>query len=70
MAASPTETIRALLETVLEELDDPDSQFRLRTALQLLTVIEEQSETARDALAEADLDPPVRDRLEELSYLD
>lgn len=44
--------------------------FKLRSALQLLTVIEAQQADIRAVLAEADLPTEVRENLSELGYLD
>lgn len=70
MPASTTETVRMLSVTVLEELDDPELQYRLWTALQLLSVVEEQSGVTKDVIANTDLDSGIRDRLRQLGYRD
>jgi hypothetical protein len=59
-----------MLESVLKEATDPEITFKLRTALQLLVLIEEQQAGARSALAAADLDAELRENLRDLGYLD
>jgi len=70
MTDTPIETIQTMLESVLEESDDPDIHYKLRTSLQLLTILEERDAAGRDALEHADLDPDVVERLERLGYID
>ncbi|GGL27629.1 hypothetical protein EFA46_002255 [Halarchaeum sp. CBA1220] len=70
MTDTPIETIRTMLESLLEETDDPDVHYKLRTSLQLLTILEERDAAGRDALEHTDLDPEVAERLERLGYID
>jgi len=63
-------TIETLLEGAIEETDDSDISFKIRSALQLLMVVEEQHVAARDALEEAEIDDEVRAGLRDLGYLD
>lgn len=70
MAETVVDTTRSLLEGVLTETDDAEVHFKLRTALQLLDVVEAQHDAAREALAHADLEESVRTDLRELGYLD
>lgn len=70
MSNTTVETVRRLLEGALEDVDDPDVAFKLRSALQLLVLIEEQTEEARNTLEEADVEEDVRENLRELGYLE
>jgi ABC-type lipoprotein release transport system permease subunit len=70
MSETTTDTIRAILHSVVEEVDDSELGFKLRSALQLLDVIEEQYEGARETLEDAELEDDVRENLRELGYLD
>lgn len=70
MGDTPLGTIETLLESVLEESDDPETCFKLRTSLQLLTVIRARENVARKALADCEMDEELRQRLQELGYLD
>lgn len=55
MGDTTIETTRALLEGALDQTGDAEIQFKLRTALQLLVIMDEQHETAREALEDARL---------------
>ncbi len=62
-------TIETLLESVLEETSDANVHFKLRTALQLLSVVREREQMTEDLLEENEIDGDVRQRLQELGYL-
>ena len=64
------DTVRKLLNGVLEETDDSAARFRLRSALQLLDVVEARDERLQHDLRDADLPEETVDRLRELGYLD
>ena len=59
-------TIDTLLRSVLDETDDSDQSYKLRTALQLLEVYQDNTRRLRKA---AEADANLRERLEELGYL-
>lgn len=65
-----TETIRTILTSVVDEVDDSELGFKLRSALRLLDVIAAQHDGARATLADAELKDEVRETLRELGYLD
>ncbi|OAQ51412.1 hypothetical protein HTG_17120 [Natrinema mahii] len=69
MPNTTIETINTMLDSVQGELEDPDLRFKIRTARQLLLVIEEQHDIGRDALVDADLDDSTRKDLQQLGYL-
>jgi len=69
MSDTPAGTIETLLEGVLEETSDANVHFKLRTALQLLSVIQEREQMTEDLLEESEIDGEVRQRLQELGYL-
>lgn len=54
---------------VLEDTDNDEFNFRLRTAIQLLQIIEEQHSTASDILKDCNLDEQTQEHLEALGYL-
>jgi hypothetical protein len=62
-------TVRTLLKGAIAETDDPEVHFKLRTALQLLAVIDRQQEVASEALEHAEIEADVRENLRELGYL-
>lgn len=61
---------RTILENTLEETDDAEVRFRLRTALQLLVAAEEQYEDAREVIEHAEFGDDLQESLRELGYLD
>jgi hypothetical protein len=61
------ETIRTLLESALDDVDDDDVSYRLRTALQLLDF--QQNQIDRLTMA-AEQDEDLQERLDALGYLD
>lgn len=70
MSKTTVETTRRLLDSALEDVDDPDVSFKIRSALQLLVLIEERTDEAKKTLEEADIDEKTRESLHELGYLD
>jgi hypothetical protein len=60
-------TIETLLESVLEETDDSEMRYKLRTALQLLDV-HRNDLTDLDEVTEENSD--LRKRLRDLGYVD
>jgi len=64
------ETIDTLLESALEMSDDPEVNYKIRTALQLLYVGREEHEKLTEALDTADLDDDLRSTLADLGYLE
>jgi hypothetical protein len=70
MSETPLGTVETLLESAVQETENPDISFKLRQALQLLVIVEDRHVTAREQLDSADLDEDVRANLRELGYLD
>ena len=70
MDPTTTGRIIELTESVLEDTDNKEYKFKLRTALQLLEIIEERHNAASDVLADCDLDEQVQANLKELGYLE
>jgi len=67
MPDETNDTIRTLLESALERVDDEEANYKLRTALQLLDFQQSQIERLQAA---ADSDGELRERLETLGYLE
>lgn len=65
MSRDTLSTVRELLTTVLDETDDAELHYKLRTAIQLLDV-HCQDLTSID---DVDDDDELRERLEDLGYL-
>jgi hypothetical protein len=70
MSESVIDTIRGLIETDLEQTDDPESKYRLLTILQLLVVIEEKDKALHATLGDMELSEEVTDRLQSLGYIE
>lgn len=69
METTAIERAIELTGSVLEDTDNDEFKFRLRTAIQLLQIIEEQHSTASDILKDCNLDEQTQENLEELGYL-
>lgn len=69
MGHSTFETIDELLSSVTAELDDPELQYKLRTAHQLLHRIETEYFESREIFTDIDLDDEMKERLTKLGYL-
>jgi hypothetical protein len=67
MPDETNETIRTLLESALENVDDADANYKLRTALQLLDYQQNQIDRLYEA---AETDDDLRERLRNLGYLE
>jgi len=70
MTETTVGTIETMLESALDRAEDPEVRFKLRSALQLLLVVENRHVETREALAEADVDEELRADLRDLGYLD
>lgn len=67
MSDETIETVKTMLATLLEETEDSEVHYKLRTALQLLEIHEDEL----DRLSEvAEQDSEVEERLRNLGYLD
>jgi hypothetical protein len=62
-------TIEELLGEVQEDIENPDASYKLRTARQLLSILEQRNEDLSVAVSEAVSDEELLDRLRELDYL-
>lgn len=69
MGNTTIERAITLLEDVLVGTEDEDQRFKLRTALQLLEVIENRHDAASEVLADTDIDAETRENLQQLGYL-
>jgi hypothetical protein len=69
MAGDVLETIERLLEAVQKEVDDPDASYKLRTARQLLTILEQRNEDLSAAVKGVESDDELHERLQDLGYL-
>ena len=66
MSEDPLDTVQTLLESVIEETDDAEVHYKLRSALQILEASKEEVSTLKEAVADH---PELEDRLSDLGYL-
>lgn len=69
MPETTIKTIKRMLETSIEETEDPETRFKLEQALQLVTSVEEQHVEAHETLEDAEIETSVRENLEALGYI-
>ena len=69
MTETGIDALRRMLESVLEETDDAEVDYKLRTALQLLVFVEERQDEALSVI-EAEAEDDLVDRLRSLGYLE
>jgi hypothetical protein len=70
MGYTTAERAAELIDGVLQDTDDDEHRFKLRTALQLLEMIQEQHDVADQALADSELNEETRENLRGLGYLE
>ena len=66
MSEDPLETVQTLLESVIEDTDDQEVHYKLRSALQILEASKVEVSTLREAVTDH---PELEDRLSDLGYL-
>ena len=69
MHDSSLDTIQQLVNGAIEEEDDSEINFRLRTASQLVDAVERHEENLSETLDNASLDHEVEDKLSEMGYI-
>ena len=67
MSDKTTQSIRAMLQSVLDDIDDPDASYKLRTVLQLLDV---RKNNLSEVIETVDDSGGVEQELRELGYLE
>jgi hypothetical protein len=70
MVQSTIDTVRKLLNGALDETDDSEVHFKLRSALQLLAVVEAKDERLQQDLRTAEISEEALQRLRDQGYLD
>lgn len=58
-----------LLEGAFDDVDDPDVRYKLRSARQLVQVIQQRQNTLDDAITDAVDDEDIIGRLRDLGYI-
>lgn len=69
MASTTLGTLDELLEGALTEVDDSDTQYKLRNARQLVAVIEQRHHEVNQSIEEV-VDDNVVETLRDLGYVD
>jgi predicted solute-binding protein len=70
MERTTLETIDELLQGAVEDTEDSEVNYRLRTARQLLEVIRMEYEEIDDIIAESEVDDEVLADLRDLGYIE
>jgi len=70
MAETTLTTIDELLEGVFSEVDDPDVRYKLRSARQLVQVVQQRHDMLDDAIENAVDDEAILSSLNDLGYLE
>jgi len=58
-----------LLEGAFDDIDDPDIRYKIRSARQLVQVIQQRQDTLDDAITDAIDDEDIIGRLRDLGYI-
>lgn len=69
MVKTTLETLDELLEGAFDDIDDPDVRYKLRSARQLVQVIQQRQNTLDDAISDAVDDEDIMGRLRDLGYI-
>lgn len=64
------ETVDTMLESVQDEVDDSEVSFKLRTARQLIVLLDQQHSAGQEVLKDADLDRETVENLRLLGYFE
>jgi len=70
MAKTTLATIDELLEGAFEDVDDPEVRYKLRSARQLLQVVQERQDIIDEAIDTAVEDDEILNNLRDLGYTD
>ncbi|RLM88035.1 hypothetical protein [Haloarcula sp. Atlit-7R] len=70
MAETTLDTIDKLLEGAFDDIGDPDVRYKLRSARQLLQVVQQRHETLDEAIDDAVSDEQIMSNLRDLGYIE
>jgi len=70
MAETTLDTIDELLQGAFDDVNDPDVRYKLRSARQLLQVVQQRHETLDEAIDDAISDEQVMSNLRDLGYIE
>jgi len=69
MDSTICDTVDSLLESVQNDIEDPNLIFKLRTARQLSVACKDEMDSFQRTLENADIDEDTETRLQKLGYL-
>ena len=70
MAETTLNTIDELLKGAFDDVNDPDVRYKLRSARQLLQVVQQRHETLDEAIDDAISDEQIMSNLRDLGYIE
>ncbi|SEF51973.1 hypothetical protein SAMN04488133_0021 [Halobellus limi] len=70
MTNTPLNTIKQLVDSAIEETDDSGIRFKLRTASQLVDVVQSRNDDLLDSLENADLNDELQEELHNMGYIE
>ena len=70
MAETTLDTIDELLQGAFDDVNDPDVRYKLRSARQLLQVVQQRHETLDEAIDDAISDEQIMSNLRDLGYIE
>ncbi|MFC7251910.1 hypothetical protein ACFQJ5_19165 [Halomicroarcula sp. GCM10025324] len=70
MAETTLDTIDELLEGAFDDVSDPGVRYKLRSARQLLQVVQQRHETLDEAIDDAVSDEQIMSNLRDLGYIE
>jgi hypothetical protein len=70
MAETTLGTIDELLEGAFDDVDDPDVRYKLRSARQLVQVLQQRQDSLDEAVHDAIDDKEIMSNLRDLGYID
>jgi hypothetical protein len=70
MAKTTLGTIDELLEGAFDDVDDPDVRYKLRSARQLVQVLQQRQDSLDEAVHDAIDDKEIMSTLRDLGYID
>jgi hypothetical protein len=70
MAETTLGTIDELLEGAFDDVDDPDVRYKLRSARQLVQVLQQRQDSLDEAVHDAIDDKEIMSTLRDLGYID
>ena len=70
MPSSTVGTIKQLVDASIEETDNSEVRYKLRTASQLVDVLQHNNEDLSEMLENADSDAELKQKLRDMGYME